>query len=131
MEVQGNRRIGRAHQGREITVDRRMVDDRAAASGDREVHGSADVPVEFDRPTLGRQGPGEATPAGGVVEVDVRGVEGRIPRVGTAELEAEFVSRGAAEVGAQVDARGIEAQDGITAAAVGEGADEIDVRVRL
>ena len=131
MEVQGNRRIGGAHQGREVAVDRRVVDDRAAGGGDREVHGSADVPVEFDRPSLGRQRPGESAPAGGIIEVDVAGVKRGIPRVGTAELEAKLEGRGAGDIRADIDPRSVQPEDGIATAAVGEGADEIDVRVRL
>ena len=131
MEVQRNRRIGGAHQGREVAVDRRVVDDRAAGGGDREVHGSTDVPVEFDRPSLGRQRPGESAPARGVVEVEIPGVKSGIPLVGTAELEAKLEGRGAGDIRADIDPRSVQPEDGITTTAVGEGGDEIDVRVRL
>ncbi len=131
LEVQGDGGVRRAHQGREVSIDRRMVDDRPSAGGDREVERPADVSVEMDRAALGGQRPGESAPAGGIIEVEIPGVGGRVTGEGTPEVQAQLERRGTSDIRAEVDARGVQPEHGIAAAGIGEGADEIDVRVRL
>ena len=104
------------------------VDGQAVGGGHRGVR--PDVAVEGDGPAPGGQRPGHRRRVGRVVKEDVAGVVDRVGGEQPAELQPELVRR-AADVGAELDRRRIQPQDGVASAGVGECVDEIDVTVGL